>query len=179
MYRVMWVFVLSLMISATVFAQIPDRNVVLGTGGGSYILFGDVLVDEGKDDSKNSSAKPLLYEVLLNNRGDRPAGRQYVSAGGRYQFINLAPGQYDLVVLLDHQEVARMRVEILAGPAQERIRQDIIAGLEEHCAAQKHRPFPPPISTNDLNRTRNCLSGRRKQPIRSATTTRLRRCVNS
>ena len=126
MYRVMWVFILSLLFSATVFAQIPDRSQVLGTGGGSYILFGDVLVEEGKDGAKNSSAKPLLYEVLLNNRGDRPAGRQFVSAGGRYQFINLAPGQYDLVVLLDHQEVARMRVEILAGPAQERMRQDIM-----------------------------------------------------
>ena len=125
MYRVMWLFVLSLLISTTAFAQFPDRNVVLGTGGGSYILFGDLLVDEGKDEGKKSPAKPLLYEIVLNNRGDRPAGRQYVSAGGRYQFINLAAGQYDLVVLLDHQEVARMRVEILAGPAQERVRQDI------------------------------------------------------
>src|SRR5688572_11371682 len=121
----MWVFFLSLMISTAVFAQVPDRNVVLGTGGGSYILFGDLLVDEGKNEGKNSTAKPLLYEILLNNRGDRPAARQFVSPGGRYQFINLAPGQYDLVVFLDHQEVARMRVEILAGPAQERVRQDI------------------------------------------------------
>ncbi len=125
MYRVMWVFVLLLMISTTVFAQFPDRNVVLGTGGGSYILFGDLLVEESKDDGKDRSTKPLLYEVVLNNRGDRAAGRQYVSPGGRYQFINLAAGQYDLVVMLEHQEVARIRVEILAGPAQERVRQDI------------------------------------------------------
>jgi tetratricopeptide (TPR) repeat protein len=136
MYRVIWVFVLSLIISATAFAQVPDRNVVLGTGGGSYILFGDLLVDEGKDEGKTSSTKPLLYEVMLNNRGDRPAGRQFVSPGGRYQFINLAPGQYDLVVLLDHQEVARMRVEILAGPAQERMRQDIMLAWKSTAPAK-------------------------------------------
>ena len=124
MNRVMWVLALVMMISATVLAQPgapQDRRSQLGIGGGSYILFGDVIVDEGK----KSEAKPLLYEVQLNNLGGRPAGRQYVNAGGRYQFINLAAGQYELLVLLDHQEVARMRVEILAGPAQERVRQDI------------------------------------------------------
>ena len=121
MYRVVWLFILSLMISTTVFAQIPDRSKVLGTGGGSYILFGDVLVEE----NKTSEAKPLMYEVLLTNRGGLPAARQFVSAGGRYQFINLAAGQYDLVVMLDHQEIARIRVEILPGPSQERMRQDI------------------------------------------------------
>ena len=123
--RTAWLFGLSVVISATVFGQAPDRRSQLGIGGGSYILFGDLLVDEGTNQAQKSQGKPLLYEVVLINRGERPAGRQYVNAGGRYQFINIAAGQYDLVVLLDHQEVARIRVEILAGPAQERIRQDI------------------------------------------------------
>jgi tetratricopeptide (TPR) repeat protein len=90
-------------------------------GGGTYILFGDLLVDE----SKASSLKPLVYEIVLYNVGGTPAGRQFVSAGGRYQFMSLANGQYELVVLLDHEEIARMRVEILPGPAQERVRQDL------------------------------------------------------
>ena len=121
MYRTLHVFVLLILASASVFAQVPDRKTQLGLGGGSYILFGDLLVDEGK----KSDAKPLMYEVLLNNAGGTPAARQFVSSGGRYQFTNLAAGQYDLVVLLDHQEIARTRVEILAGPAQERVRQDL------------------------------------------------------
>lgn len=104
-----------------VFAQAPDRRTQLGIGGGAYTLFGDVLVDEGK----SAGAKPLVYEVILNNIGGLPAGRQIVNANGRYQFLNLAAGQYELVVLLDHEEVARMRVEILAGPSQERVRQDV------------------------------------------------------
>jgi tetratricopeptide (TPR) repeat protein len=49
-----------------------------------------------------------------------------VNAGSRYQFNNLAAGQYELVVLLDHEEVARMRVEILPVSAgMERVQQDI------------------------------------------------------
>ena len=109
-----------LMLSASLYAQAPDRKSQLGIGGGPYILFGDVTVDEGGD----KKTKPLMYEIVLNNLGGLPADRQYVSSGGRYQFINLAAGQYVLLVLLDHEEVARMRVEILSGGA-ERVRQNI------------------------------------------------------
>jgi len=104
--------------SASAYAQ--DRRAQLGLGGGPYILFGDLTVDEGNE----KKAKPLVYEVLLNNLGGRPADRQYVSSGGRYQFINLAAGQYELVILLDHEEIGRMRVEILSGGA-ERVRQNV------------------------------------------------------
>lgn len=116
-------FLFIALLPITVFAQMPatDRKAQLGIGGGAYTLFGDLLVDEGK----SPGAKPLVYEVLLNNLGGTPAGRQIVNANGRYQFLNLAAGQYELLVMLDHQEVARMRVEILPGPSQERVRQDL------------------------------------------------------
>ena len=118
---------LLLMVSLSVSAQAPDRKTQLGIGGGSYILFGDISVDEGKD----KATKPLVYELLLNNIGGLPAARQYVNAGGRYQFINLAPGQYELVVLLDHEEVGRTRVEILSG-GSERVRQDVELAWKGH-----------------------------------------------
>lgn len=121
MYRTILFLFVMFVFSASVLAQFPDRKTVLGGGGGSYIVFGDLLVDE----SKTPGSKPLMYEVLVNNLGGLTAGRQFVSAGGRFQFINLAAGTYELVVLLDHEEVARTRVEILPGPAQERVRQDI------------------------------------------------------
>src|SRR3982751_2781962 len=121
MSRTLFVALIVLVFSASAFAQFPDRRTVLGGGGGSYIVFGDLQVDE----SQSGNPKPLVYEIVLNNAGGLTAGRQYVSAGGRYQFINLAAGQYEIVVLLDHEEVARTRVEILPGPAAERIRQDL------------------------------------------------------
>lgn len=120
MCRVVFSVIAILVFSASVFSQVPDRRTQLGIGGGDYVLFGDVSVDEGK----GKGAKPLVYEVVLNNLGGLPAGRQYVSAGGRYQFINLAPGRYELLVLLDHEEVGRTRVEILSG-GSERVRQDL------------------------------------------------------
>lgn len=117
-FKLLSLFAILAVSSTVAFSQ--DRRAQLGIGGGAYILFGDVSVDEGKD----KSTKPLVYEVVLNNPGGLPAGRQYVNAGGRYQFINLAPGQYELVVLLDHEEVGRTRVEILSG-GSERVRQDL------------------------------------------------------
>ena len=123
MFRIGFLFALLLCVaSVQTFAQrnLP-RPEQLGLGGGDYILFGDLMVEESKD----SGTKPLTYEVLLTNRGGTTAARQFVSAGGRYQFMNLAAGQYELVVMLDQQEVARTRVEILPGPPQERIRQDV------------------------------------------------------
>jgi tetratricopeptide (TPR) repeat protein len=116
------VFVFAVLIVSGTVAFSQDRRSQLGIGGGSYIIFGDVTVNEG--DNKEKSTKPLVYEVLLNNIGGTPAGRQYVNAGGRYQFINLAPGQYELVIMLDHEEVGRARVEILSG-GSERVRQDV------------------------------------------------------
>ena len=113
---------LLLLFSVCVSAQFPDRKTVMGVGGGVYILFGDLIVDEGKQ----PGIKPHMYEIFLNNLGGTPAGRQSVNAGGRYQFNNLAAGPYELVVMLDQQEVARLRVEILPVEAgMERVRQDI------------------------------------------------------
>lgn len=130
-----------LLLCCTAFAQ--DRRSQLGLGGGSYTLFGDLQVDEGKP----SGAKPLVYEVVLNNVGGTPAGRQFVNAGGRYQFMSLAAGQYELVVLLDHEEIARTRVEILPGPSQERVRQDLtLAWRSEAGTAVK----PASISAADF-----------------------------
>ncbi len=122
MRRVVFSVFATLVLTASVYAQAPDRKSQLGIGGGSYILFGDVIVNEGND--KDTGVKPLVYEIVLNNLGGTPAGRQYVNSGQRYQFINLAPGQYELLVMLDHEEIGRTRVEILSG-GSERVRQDV------------------------------------------------------
>ncbi len=141
MYRIGFFLFAAFVFSGSVFGQFPDRNTVLGRGGGTYIIFGDLLVDE----SKSAESKARVYEVVLNNAGGLPAARQHISAGGRYQFINLTAGQYELVVLLDHQEVARSRVEILPGPSQERIRQDISLAWKSNTSAK-----PDSVSAADF-----------------------------
>lgn len=131
MRRVVFSMFAILVLSASVHVQAQDRKAQLGIGGGPYILFGDLTVDEGGD----KKAKPLMYEVVLNNLGGTPADRQYVSSGGRYQFINLAAGQYILIVLLDHEEIGRMRVEILSG-GSERVRQDVELAWKGHASSK-------------------------------------------
>jgi tetratricopeptide (TPR) repeat protein len=137
-FKLLSLFAILAVSSTVAFSQ--DRRSQLGIGGGSYILFGDVSVDEGKD----KAAKPLVYELVLNNIGGTPAGRQYVNAGGRYQFINLAPGQYELVILLDHTEVGRTRVEILSG-GSERVRQDVELAWKGNTSAK-----PSSVSAADF-----------------------------
>ena len=144
MFRIAFLFALFLCVaSVQTFAQrtLP-RTEQLGLGGGEYILFGDLMVEESKD----PGSKPLTYEVLLNNRGGTVAARQFVSAGGRYQFMNLAAGQYELVVMLEQQEVARARVEILPGPPQERVRQDLRFAVS---ATTVGKEKPASISASD------------------------------
>lgn len=140
MCRVVFSLLAILVFSTFVVAQAQDRKSQLGIGGGTYILFGDVTVDEGAE----KRAKPLMYEILLNNPGGLPAARQYVSSGGRYQFINLAPGPYEIVVLLDHEEIGRTRVEISSGGA-ERVRQDLELGWTGNSSAK-----PASVSAADF-----------------------------
>lgn len=113
-------FVIWSVLPAPASAQTPDRKTQLGMNNGVHTLYGELQVDE----TKSAGMKPLVYEVVLYNVGGTPAGRQFVNAGGRYQFLNLANGQYELVVLLDHDEVARTRVEIMA-PFKNDFRQDL------------------------------------------------------
>jgi tetratricopeptide (TPR) repeat protein len=87
-----------------------DRRSQLGGNTGVHTLFGDFQVDE----SKAGSSKPLLYEVVLYNVGGTPVARQFVSSKGRYQFRDLANGQYELAVLLEGEEIGRTRVEIMS-----------------------------------------------------------------
>lgn len=87
-------------------APATDRS--LAQTGGGNILYGDVTVDE----SKVTGAKPISYDLILYSLGGQIVGRQKVSSNGRYRFINLSNGHYDLVVELENNEIARMRVEI-------------------------------------------------------------------
>ncbi len=88
--------------------------------GGVHTLFGDLHVDEGD----TAGVKPLLYEIILYKLGGTIVARQFVSSSGRYRFLNIANGQYELAVLLEHEEIGRIRVEILS-PTKNDFRHDV------------------------------------------------------
>jgi tetratricopeptide (TPR) repeat protein len=85
------------------------------TGGpapeSGHILYGDLRVDE----SKAEGVVPLAFDVLLYGQNGSLIGRQAVPAGGRFRFMNLGNGWYDLAVEVEGAEVARMRVQVMAG----------------------------------------------------------------
>lgn len=115
--------------------------------GGVHTLFGDVQVDE----TKAQGVKPLLYEIVLYNIGGTIVARQFVGAGGRYRFMNLANGQYELAVLLENVEIARTRVEIM-GVFKNDFRQDL--SLEWRSSA--HAPAKPgTVSAADFYKRTN------------------------
>ena len=99
-----------------------DRGGTIGSANnrGPHTLYGDFQVDEGNE----SSVKPITYEIVLFNVGRTPVARQFVGARGRYRFMNLENGQYELVVLVDNEEIGRTRVELMSLFKQD-FRQDL------------------------------------------------------
>lgn len=101
-----------------VFVSVSAKPTKAQTGG--HILYGDVKVDE----SKATGLKPIGFDIILYNLSGSVVGRQTVNSNGRYRFLGLANGNYDLVVELETVEIARIRVEVIS-PFRNDYRQDI------------------------------------------------------
>ncbi len=88
--------------------------------GGGHILFGDLKVDE----SKGEGLKPIAFDIVLYTEAGSIAGRQTIPNNGRYRFMSLDNGNYDVVVEVENREVARLRVYV-SSPFKNDFRQDI------------------------------------------------------
>ena len=94
-------------------------------GAGSrrnFTLFGDLKVDTSQASSDENIN--IIFDVILYNRGNEVMGRQRVGNGSRYQFNNVANGDYYLAIERDSAEIARLPIMIPAN-AVEHIRQDL------------------------------------------------------
>lgn len=87
-------FILSLLISTTAKAQV------------SNMVFGDFKVD----DSKVQGQKPETFQLILYHTSGRVFDRQNVTNNGRYRFLGVPNGEWDLVVEVEGVEVARVRI---------------------------------------------------------------------
>ncbi|HEX8161887.1 MAG TPA: tetratricopeptide repeat protein [Pyrinomonadaceae bacterium] len=87
---------------------------------GVHTLYGDLKVDE----SKVSGVKPLSFDIILYTTSGTALARQSVGNNGRYRFLNLANGQYDVAVEVENTEVARVRVDVFS-PFKNDFRRDI------------------------------------------------------
>ena len=125
--RNLWIMVLVLTFSSVAVAQ---RNDALRERG-PHTLYGDVKVET---EPGSESAKPLSLEVQLYIINGTLIDRTTVSAGGRYRFMDLANGEYDVVVMQENNEVARIRVRVQAVYKND-FRQDIILEAKTKAAA--------------------------------------------
>lgn len=108
-----------LSLSLVLLAICPTGAGVAQSGAGN-ILFGDFKVDEGHGEE----LKPITYEVILYTISGHVVSRQTVSNNGRYRFLDVANGEYNLVVEVENNEVARIRI-LLAEPFKTDVRRDI------------------------------------------------------
>ena len=87
---------------------------------GGHTLFGDIKVDEDQTDGP----RPLFLQVLLYLEDGRLVGRQTVASNGRYRFLDLRNGRYEVAVEVENVEIARVRVVVTA-PFRTDFRQDL------------------------------------------------------
>ena len=100
---------------------------------GPHTLYGDIKVETSPG---NESAKPLSLEVQLYIINGTLVGRQTVTVPGRYRFMDLPNGEYDVVVMSEEKEVARVRVRVQAVYKND-FRQDVV--LEARTEARSNK----------------------------------------
>jgi tetratricopeptide (TPR) repeat protein len=115
--RNFFVQVFSMSLLAFLFACVLAAN---AHAQGGHQLYGDLSVDE----SKAEGHKPLTFDIILYTENGNEIGRQPTPNGGRYRFMDLANGYYNLVVEVEGSEVARMRVRVFSTYKND-FRQDI------------------------------------------------------
>jgi len=130
---------LLLAILNTQVSQAQRGTVPVGRASG-FTLFGDVEVTE----EGVSPAKPLILDLLLYSRSGVLLDRQKVGSKGRYRFLNVPQGDYDIVVEFEGAEVARTHIRLIGVITD--VRQDIAL---EWRSGSAPKPRPATISAQD------------------------------
>ena len=98
----------SILLAATIAAQ-----------SGGHILFGDIKVDESQ-----AGTAIATFTVLLYAEAGNLLMRQTVPSNGRYRFLDLRNGRYELVVEFENREISRITVSVNS-PFKTDFRQDV------------------------------------------------------
>ena len=89
-----------------------------------FTLFGDIEVSGTAEN--NGKPKDALFDLLLYTRSGVLIDRQKVGSKGRYRFLNVPAGDYDLVIEFENNEVGRTQIRLVGQLTD--VRQDL--GLE-------------------------------------------------
>lgn len=119
-----------LLLTISAILSTPSYGMTQGVGG--HTLFGDFKVDEGD----TANIKPVTYHIILYTESGRVVGRQTVTSNGRFRFIDVPDGEYNLVIELENNEVARVRVTV-ASPVRTDFRQDLVMKWRSNAVGAK------------------------------------------
>ena len=125
-------FLLILLCASGTSVCLAQRGVPASRSTG-FTLFGDVEVSG----QAASDSTALTFDLLLYSRSGVLLDRQKVGSKGRYRFLNVPAGDYDLVIEFENAEVARAQVRLVGIPTD--FRQDV---------ALEWRPGPLSGKTN-------------------------------
>ena len=95
-------------------------SAVMAQSPGGHTLFGDFKVEE----DEAGKVKPISFSITLYDLGGRVVARQTVTSNGRYRFVDVPDGEYNIVVEVENSEVARIRATLFS-PVRTDFRQDI------------------------------------------------------
>ena len=123
-------------------------DVTLAQSGGGHTLYGDLKVDE----SKVEGLKPITFNIILYSESGSIVGRQTVPNNGRYRFMELRNGFYDVVVEVENNEVARLRTHV-SSPFKNDFRQDIFMEWQPNFAGKKRDKAGTVSAANFYKRT--------------------------
>src|SRR5262249_16928709 len=109
------------------------RVVLFAQNRQNFTLFGDIKVDTSQVDE----AEPLTFDVFLYKSGNLIA-RQKLANDGRYRFMNLLAGNYEVVVEIENREVARVSKLIAGGQYADDVRLDINLAYRPMTPLKRH-----------------------------------------
>lgn len=92
---------------------------VVAAQSGGHVLFGDIKVDESQ-----ANRSMATFQVLLYSEAGSLLTRQTVPANGRYRFVGLRNGRYEVAVEFENKEIARVMVSVNS-PFKTDFRQDL------------------------------------------------------
>jgi tetratricopeptide (TPR) repeat protein len=95
--------------------------------GGDNIVYGDIRLHE----EATKGSKLITLDVLLYTEAGNLVSRQTVPSNGRYRFVNITEGRYQIVVEVENIEVARFNID-LSSPLKHEMRQDIEFQLKDN-----------------------------------------------
>ena len=104
--------------------------------GGVHTLFGDLKVE---DTQKVGGLKPISFDLILYDIRGGMVARQTVVVNGRYRFEDVRNGDYEIVVMMESTEVARVRVSVYNAVATD-VRRDIALEWKPLVGRQPEQP---------------------------------------